>query len=144
MTAIGPDEGNRELRMGDVMLTEPNKMYGPHVAGPEGFTAVWTGASYAAKVVDHTLSKIETTDFEAWVQICLSAAAGGGGRTALNPAVAVDRREWLGPRGRPKPATGRWCRSRRPGPEVALAPATRGSTHAGHPSGVLAPAVRPA
>jgi hypothetical protein len=38
MTAIGPDEGNRELRVGDVMVAEPNQMYGPHVAGPEGFT----------------------------------------------------------------------------------------------------------
>jgi quercetin dioxygenase-like cupin family protein len=40
MTAIGPDEGNRELRVGDVMSAEPNQMYGPHVAGPEGFTVV--------------------------------------------------------------------------------------------------------
>jgi hypothetical protein len=40
MTAVGPDEGNRELRVGDVMLAEPNQMYGPHVAGPDGFTVV--------------------------------------------------------------------------------------------------------
>jgi hypothetical protein len=40
MTAIGPGEGNRELRVGDVMIAEPNEMYGPHVAGPEGFTVV--------------------------------------------------------------------------------------------------------
>ena len=40
MTAIGPGEGNRELRVGDVMLADPNQLYGPHVAGPEGFTVV--------------------------------------------------------------------------------------------------------
>ena len=40
MTAIGPGEGDRELTVGDVMTAEPNQMYGPHVAGPEGFTVV--------------------------------------------------------------------------------------------------------
>jgi hypothetical protein len=40
MTAIGPGEGDRELGVGDVMIAEPNEMYGPHVAGPDGFTVV--------------------------------------------------------------------------------------------------------
>lgn len=40
MTAVGPGEGDRELTVGDVMIAEPNEMYGPHVAGPEGFTVV--------------------------------------------------------------------------------------------------------
>lgn len=40
MTAIGPGEGDRQLNVGDVMTAEPNQMYGPHVAGPDGFTVV--------------------------------------------------------------------------------------------------------
>ena len=40
MTAIGPGEGDRRLETGDIMTAEPNQMYGPHVAGPEGFTVV--------------------------------------------------------------------------------------------------------
>jgi mannose-6-phosphate isomerase-like protein (cupin superfamily) len=40
MTAVGPGEDNRELHEGDVMLAEPNQMYGPHLAGPDGFTVV--------------------------------------------------------------------------------------------------------
>lgn len=40
MTAIGPGEGDRELGVGDVMIAEPNQLYGPHVAGPDGFTVV--------------------------------------------------------------------------------------------------------
>ncbi|MFN0027179.1 MAG: cupin domain-containing protein [Acidimicrobiales bacterium] len=40
MTAVGPGEGDRYLEVGDVMTAEPNQMYGPHVAGPEGFTVV--------------------------------------------------------------------------------------------------------
>ncbi|MFN0090724.1 MAG: hypothetical protein ACKVWR_10720 [Acidimicrobiales bacterium] len=40
MDAVGPGEGDRHLETGDVMLAGRNEMYGPHVAGPEGFTVV--------------------------------------------------------------------------------------------------------
>jgi anti-sigma factor ChrR (cupin superfamily) len=32
------DVGERILKVGDVMISEPNIAYGPHVAGPEGCT----------------------------------------------------------------------------------------------------------
>jgi hypothetical protein len=32
------DVGERILKVGDVMVSEPNIFYGPHVAGPEGCT----------------------------------------------------------------------------------------------------------
>lgn len=32
------DVGERILKVGDVMVSEPNVLYGPHVAGPEGCT----------------------------------------------------------------------------------------------------------
>jgi anti-sigma factor ChrR (cupin superfamily) len=32
------DVGERVLKVGDVMISEPNVAYGPHVAGPEGCT----------------------------------------------------------------------------------------------------------
>ena len=38
MQAVGPGEGNRQLGVGDVMIAAANEMYGPHVAGPDGFT----------------------------------------------------------------------------------------------------------
>ena len=40
MVVHSPDEPEQELEVGDVMLAEPNEMYGPHVAGPDGFTVV--------------------------------------------------------------------------------------------------------
>jgi len=40
MEVQSPDEPGMELGVGDVMLAEPNEMYGPHVAGPDGFTVV--------------------------------------------------------------------------------------------------------
>ncbi len=32
------DVGDRILKVGDVMVSEPNTFYGPHIAGPEGCT----------------------------------------------------------------------------------------------------------
>ena len=32
------DVGERMLGVGDIMVSEPNKVYGPHIAGPEGCT----------------------------------------------------------------------------------------------------------
>lgn len=33
------DVGDRTLKVGDVMVSPPNTLYGPHVAGPEGCTS---------------------------------------------------------------------------------------------------------
>lgn len=40
MHAIGPGENNRHLKVGDCMIAHANEMYGPHIAGPDGFTVV--------------------------------------------------------------------------------------------------------
>ena len=32
------DVGDRVLKVGDIMISEPNNVYGPHIAGPEGCT----------------------------------------------------------------------------------------------------------
>jgi len=65
MTAVGPDEGNRELKVGDVMLADPNQMYGPHIAGPEGFTVVeyFSRIRAAYQVRFETKKGIRETDF---------------------------------------------------------------------------------
>lgn len=34
------DVGDKILRAGSVMITEPGVLYGPHIAGPEGCTTV--------------------------------------------------------------------------------------------------------
>src|SRR4051812_13176157 len=40
------DVGGRVLKPGDVMVTEPNVFYGPHVAGPEGCTTFEVFGTY--------------------------------------------------------------------------------------------------
>lgn len=40
MEVQSPEEPGQQLEVGDVMLASANEMYGPHVAGPDGFTVV--------------------------------------------------------------------------------------------------------
>lgn len=40
MEVQSPEEAGQHLEVGDVMLAEANEMYGPHIAGPDGFTVV--------------------------------------------------------------------------------------------------------
>lgn len=42
------DVGERILKTGDVMVSEPNVFYGPHVAGPEGCTTFEIFSNHAA------------------------------------------------------------------------------------------------
>jgi anti-sigma factor ChrR (cupin superfamily) len=42
------DVGERILKIGDVMVSEPNIFYGPHVAGPEGCTTFEIFSNHAA------------------------------------------------------------------------------------------------
>jgi anti-sigma factor ChrR (cupin superfamily) len=42
------DVGERILKVGDVMVSEPNIFYGPHVAGPEGCTTFEIFSNHAA------------------------------------------------------------------------------------------------
>jgi hypothetical protein len=42
------DVGERILKVGDVMISEPNVFYGPHVAGPEGCTTFEIFSNFAA------------------------------------------------------------------------------------------------
>lgn len=42
------DVGDRVLKSGDVMLTEPRVAYGPHVAGPDGCTTFEFFTTYEA------------------------------------------------------------------------------------------------
>jgi anti-sigma factor ChrR (cupin superfamily) len=45
------DVGDRVLKPGDVMLTEPKVAYGPHVAGPEGCVTFEIFSNYRASHV---------------------------------------------------------------------------------------------
>jgi hypothetical protein len=45
------DVGERVLKPGDVMMTEPGVAYGPHVAGPEGCTTFEIFTNYRASHV---------------------------------------------------------------------------------------------
>jgi anti-sigma factor ChrR (cupin superfamily) len=45
------DVGERVLKPGDVMLTEPGVAYGPHVAGPEGCTTFEIFTNYRSSYV---------------------------------------------------------------------------------------------
>ena len=40
MQAVGPADGGRVLREGDVMLASPNEFYGPYLVGPDGLTVI--------------------------------------------------------------------------------------------------------
>jgi hypothetical protein len=40
MEVQSPEEGGMWLKTGDVMLASPDELYGPHMAGPDGFTVV--------------------------------------------------------------------------------------------------------
>ena len=45
------DVGERVLTVGDIMVSEPNKVYGPHVAGPEGCTTFEIFSNHTASHV---------------------------------------------------------------------------------------------
>jgi hypothetical protein len=40
MEVHSPEETGLQLKTGDVMRAAPDELYGPHVAGPDGFTVV--------------------------------------------------------------------------------------------------------
>ena len=40
MEVQSPEERGLELKTGDVMRASPDELYGPHLAGPEGYTVV--------------------------------------------------------------------------------------------------------
>jgi hypothetical protein len=47
------DVGERVLKPGDVMISEPGIAYGPHVAGPEGCTTFEIFSNHKASYVTH-------------------------------------------------------------------------------------------
>jgi hypothetical protein len=40
MEVQSPEENGLQLKTGDVMRASPDELYGPHIAGPDGFTVV--------------------------------------------------------------------------------------------------------
>jgi anti-sigma factor ChrR (cupin superfamily) len=74
------DVGERVLKPGDVMLSEPGEAYGPHTAGPEGCVTFEVFTSYR----DSHVTLLEGAD--GLVALDLTTPEGLSGMQALMPA----------------------------------------------------------